>query len=39
MDHRKLTETQHLARFKAVRERFDPNGVYRSVVGEIIGVY
>lgn len=30
---------QHIARFKAVREDFDPNGIYRSVVGEIIGVY
>jgi L-gulonolactone oxidase len=29
----------YLARFKAVRERFDPKGVYRSVVGEIIGMY
>ncbi len=30
---------QHLARFKAVRERFDPEGIYRSVVGEILGFY
>lgn len=30
---------QHIARFKTVREKFDPNGVFRSVVGEIIGVY
>ncbi|KAJ0387307.1 hypothetical protein COL922a_002548 [Colletotrichum nupharicola] len=29
----------HIARFKAVREQFDPNGVFRSVVGEAIGVY
>lgn len=34
-----LTKSQHIARFKAVREDFDPNGVYRSVVGEILGVY
>lgn len=34
-----LANNQHVARFKAVREQFDPNGVYRSVVGEIIGVY
>ncbi|KAL4784150.1 hypothetical protein BJX76DRAFT_233184 [Aspergillus varians] len=32
-------DPDHIARFKAVREQFDPNGVYRSVVGEIIGVY
>jgi L-gulonolactone oxidase len=30
---------QHIARFKAVRQKFDPNGIYKSVVGEIIGVY
>jgi hypothetical protein len=34
-----LIKYQHIARFKAVREQFDPNGIYRSVVGEIIGVY
>lgn len=28
-----------LARLKTVREDFDPNGVFKSVVGEIIGVY
>ncbi|KAL4949701.1 hypothetical protein BDW69DRAFT_69929 [Aspergillus filifer] len=32
-------DPDHIARFKAVREQFDPNGVYRSVVGDIIGVY
>jgi L-gulonolactone oxidase len=30
---------QYLRRFKAVRERFDPEGIYRSVVGEILGLY
>jgi hypothetical protein len=34
-----LIKYQHIARFKAVRKQFDPNGIYRSVVGEIIGVY
>jgi hypothetical protein len=29
----------HLKRFKAVRERFDPKGLFMSVVGEIIGVF
>lgn len=28
---------QYLARFKAVRERFDPQGINRSVAGEILG--
>ncbi|KAL3487933.1 hypothetical protein BJX62DRAFT_185769 [Aspergillus germanicus] len=35
----KNLDPDHIARFKAVREQFDPNGIYRSVVGEIIGVY
>jgi L-gulonolactone oxidase len=30
---------QHIARFKAVRQKFDPNGMFRSVVGEILGMY
>ncbi|SPO04557.1 related to ALO1 - D-arabinono-1,4-lactone oxidase [Cephalotrichum gorgonifer] len=29
----------NLRRFKAVREKFDPNSVYRSVVGEKLGLY
>jgi hypothetical protein len=29
---------QHLARFAAVRAKFDPNGMFKSIVGEIIGV-
>ncbi|KAH8822612.1 hypothetical protein DL96DRAFT_1698141 [Flagelloscypha sp. PMI_526] len=28
-----------LARFKAVRKVFDPQGTYRSIVGEILGLY
>ncbi|KAL2840014.1 hypothetical protein BJX68DRAFT_258674 [Aspergillus pseudodeflectus] len=36
---KKNLDPDHLARFKAVREKFDPNGIYRSVVGEIIGVF
>ncbi|KKZ63304.1 hypothetical protein EMCG_00287 [[Emmonsia] crescens] len=35
----KNIDPNHIARFKAVREKFDPNGVFRSVVGEAIGVY
>ncbi|KLU91242.1 hypothetical protein MAPG_09764 [Magnaporthiopsis poae ATCC 64411] len=35
----KHLDPNYLRRFKAIREKFDPNGVYRSVVGEIIGVY
>ena len=35
----KNLDPKYLARFKAVRQKFDPNGVYRSVVGEIIGMY
>ncbi|KAI3393627.1 hypothetical protein diail_3854 [Diaporthe ilicicola] len=35
----KNLDPDHLARFKAVREDFDPNGIFKSVVGEIIGVY
>ncbi|KAK2057538.1 FAD-binding domain-containing protein [Colletotrichum caudatum] len=34
----KNIDPDHVARFKAVRERFDPNGIFRSVVGEAIGV-
>ncbi|ATY61605.1 FAD FMN-containing dehydrogenase [Cordyceps militaris] len=29
----------YLARFKAVKDQFDPKGLYRSIVGEIIGLY
>ncbi|KKY32256.1 putative fad fmn-containing dehydrogenase [Diaporthe ampelina] len=35
----KNLDPDHIARFKAVREDFDPKGIFRSVVGEIIGVY
>ncbi|KAL2062022.1 hypothetical protein VTL71DRAFT_6288 [Oculimacula yallundae] len=31
-------DPSHIARFKAVREKFDPKGIFKSVVGEIIGV-
>ncbi|KAL0255036.1 hypothetical protein SLS55_009563 [Diplodia seriata] len=34
----KNLDPDHLARFKKVREDFDPNGIFKSVVGEIIGV-
>lgn len=34
----KNLDPDHLSRFKAVREQFDPDGVFKSVVGEIIGV-
>ncbi|KAB2579938.1 putative fad fmn-containing dehydrogenase protein [Lasiodiplodia theobromae] len=34
----KNIDPDHLARFKKVREDFDPNGIFKSVVGEIIGV-
>lgn len=33
-----LAFSKHLERFKAVRAKFDPNGIFKSVVGEIIGV-
>lgn len=29
----------HLARFKAIREQFDPRNTFQSVVGEILGLY
>ncbi|KAL6854881.1 hypothetical protein ACO1O0_006015 [Amphichorda felina] len=32
-------DPDYLARFKAVKDDFDPDGIYRSVVGEIIGLY
>ncbi|KAH9889185.1 FAD-binding domain-containing protein [Xylariomycetidae sp. FL2044] len=35
----KNLDPDHLARFKAVRERFDPQGIFKSVVGEILGMY
>ncbi|EHA56595.1 hypothetical protein MCOR27_000128 [Pyricularia oryzae] len=35
----KHLDPNHIARFKAVRQKFDPKGMFRSVVGEIIGVY
>jgi hypothetical protein len=31
--------TQHLRRFQAVREQFDPQGIYRSVIRNILGLY
>ncbi|KAK2756195.1 hypothetical protein FQN54_005603 [Arachnomyces sp. PD_36] len=34
----KNLDPSHLERFKAVRQKFDPNNMFRSVVGEIIGV-
>ncbi|KAF1948314.1 FAD/FMN-containing dehydrogenase [Byssothecium circinans] len=36
---REKLDASHLARFKAVRERFDPKGMYKSVVGDILGLY
>ncbi|KAH7232951.1 hypothetical protein BKA59DRAFT_517387 [Fusarium tricinctum] len=35
----KNLDPDHISRFKAIREKFDPDGVFRSVVGEAIGVY
>jgi L-gulonolactone oxidase len=34
----KNLDPSHLSRFKAVRDKFDPKGMFKSVVGEIIGV-
>lgn len=39
VDGRLLNPMKHLARFKVVREKFDPNGIFKSVVGEILGLY
>lgn len=45
LSHSSLTETrrllygQYLARFNEVRKVYDPDGLYRSVVGEILGFY
>lgn len=36
---KKNIDPGHLQRFKAVREKFDPNGMYRSIVGQILGLY
>ncbi|KAK8070939.1 FAD-binding domain-containing protein [Apiospora hydei] len=36
---KKNIDPEHLARFKAVREKFDPNNIYKSVLGEIMGLY
>ncbi|KAH7312516.1 hypothetical protein B0I35DRAFT_488155 [Stachybotrys elegans] len=35
----KHIDPSYLARFKAVKDKFDPTGLYRSVVGEILGLY
>ncbi|KAI1820470.1 FAD/FMN-containing dehydrogenase [Xylaria intraflava] len=35
----KNIDPNHLARFKAVREKFDPKGIFKSIVGEILGLY
>lgn len=32
-------DATHLARFKKVREKFDPNGTFKSIVGQILGLY
>ncbi|KAF2677050.1 FAD-binding domain-containing protein [Lentithecium fluviatile CBS 122367] len=32
-------DADHLARFKAVRQKFDPKGIFKSVVGEILELY
>ncbi|KAJ2895009.1 Fad/Fmn-containing dehydrogenase [Zalerion maritima] len=36
---KKNLDPDYIARFRAVREDFDPNGIFKSVVGEIIGLY
>ena len=38
MANRKL-DSGHLARFKSVRQEYDPQGMFKSVVGEILGLY
>ena len=35
----KNIDPDHLARFKAVREKFDPQGIFKSIIGEILGLY
>ncbi|KAK9416687.1 putative FAD/FMN-containing dehydrogenase [Seiridium unicorne] len=35
----KNIDPDHLARFKTVREKFDPNNTFKSIVGEILGLY
>ncbi|KAK0633182.1 hypothetical protein B0T14DRAFT_491401 [Immersiella caudata] len=35
----KNLDPDHLRRYNEVRKKFDPNGIYRSVVGEILGFY
>ncbi len=35
----KNIDPDHLARFKTVREKFDPRGIFKSVVGDILGLY
>ncbi|ORY67654.1 FAD/FMN-containing dehydrogenase [Pseudomassariella vexata] len=35
----KNIDPDHLARFKVVREKFDPNGIFKSIIGEILGLY
>ncbi|KAL2198564.1 hypothetical protein P885DRAFT_67732 [Corynascus similis CBS 632.67] len=35
----KNLDPDHLRRFNAVRKQFDPHGIYRSVIGEILGFY
>ncbi|ORY16521.1 FAD/FMN-containing dehydrogenase [Clohesyomyces aquaticus] len=35
---KKNIDPDHLARFRAVRQKFDPKGTFKSVVGEILGV-
>ncbi|KAF2180352.1 FAD/FMN-containing dehydrogenase [Zopfia rhizophila CBS 207.26] len=35
---KKHIDSAHLARFKAVREKFDSKGIFKSVIGEILGV-
>jgi L-gulonolactone oxidase len=35
----KNLDAESLATFKTVRQKFDPNGIFKSVLGEIIGMY
>ncbi|KAI5867667.1 FAD-binding domain-containing protein [Durotheca rogersii] len=35
----KNIDPSHLAQFRAVREKFDPWGTFKSIVGEILGLY
>jgi hypothetical protein len=39
MDLPKPNNRQHLERFNVIRQQYDPNGIFKSIVGEILGFY